>query len=108
MTLLYPFILSSSLRRSYWIGMKWEMMQERHIWTDNDVVTWTKWDRRNRRREPDCMSPSTRSCSDTEIQNCVTLNVNFKLRTSNCSDLYQVICQRGKLYFYQRFAKYPL
>jgi len=107
MTLLYPFILFISLRRGYWIGMRWEIIQGRHIWTDNDVVTWTIW---GRRREPDCMSASTRSipCSDTEIQNCVRLNMYFKFMTSNCSDLYQVICQRGKLYFYRQFVKFPL
>ena len=85
-------------------------MQERHIWTDNDVVTWAKWGTWGTPREPDCMSPSTHStpCSDTKIQDCVKLNSYFKFITSNCSELYQVICQRGKLYFYRQFVKIPL
>jgi hypothetical protein len=106
-TLLYPFILSRGWVRSYWIGMRWEARKGRHIWIDNDVVTWTMWDRPP---EPDCMSPSISStpCSGTDIQNCVKLNVNFKFMTSNCTERYKVICQRGNMYFYRPFIKFYL
>jgi hypothetical protein len=69
--------------------MRWEARKGRHIWIDNDVVTWTMWDRPP---EPDCMSPSIPStpCSGTDIQNCVKLNVNFKFMTSNLVRLSRI------------------
>jgi hypothetical protein len=50
---------------------------------------------------PDCLSPlSGTTCTRSVPQNCVILNTNFKYKTTVCTDSVNVICQYGKIIYF--------
>ncbi|VDI34827.1 Hypothetical predicted protein [Mytilus galloprovincialis] len=92
---------SVSTYYQFWIGLKWDAVQQNFYWIDNTVLTWSYWcyEGPNNSDEPDCMTSSSRYCKSTfeSNQNCVRLTHSSQsawcFATRPCHIGYKTMCR---------------
>ncbi|XP_076101167.1 uncharacterized protein LOC143070950 [Mytilus galloprovincialis] len=87
----------------FWIGLKWDEVEQNFYWIDNTILTWNRWcyEGSYNSDEPDCMtsSSSLRPCSTyfEKNQNCVRLTHDQQsawcFATRPCGADYKTMCR---------------
>lgn len=88
----------------FWIGLKWDAVQQNFYWNDNTILTWSYWCTEGyaNSNEPDCMTSSSRYCNTIfeSDQNCVRLTHSSQsawcFATRPCHIDYKTMCRGGK------------
>ncbi|CAC5408004.1 unnamed protein product [Mytilus coruscus] len=85
----------------FWIGLKWDPVQQNFYWIDNTILSWSLWcsEGPSNSNEPDCMTSSSNYCQwgFESQQDCVRLThsqqSNWCFATRPCSINYKSICR---------------
>ena len=73
--------------------MKWNSRLNKHMWLDNDTITWVNW----APAEPDCTEPSLIDRCDDGKELCVMVTNRWGFHTAACDVKWcGALCQMGK------------
>lgn len=98
------FIAVLLLSFQFWIGLKWDPVQQNFFWIDDTLLTWSHWcfEGQTNSDEPDCMTSSSRFCNSIfePQQDCVRLThyqqSTWCFATRPCSGTYNTMCRGCK------------